>query len=115
MGPTTYTHTALNCPATTIGPKVRAGFKDPPVIGPAINTPQASANPTASGATPAGALSSVATEMITNIRMKVPMSSAIAEPTTFEPVSLPYKPTSGWSLPPSSQPLFRSAESDVPL
>ena len=76
MGPTTYTHTALNCPATTIGPKVRAGFKEPPVIGPAINTPQASANPTASGATPAGALSSVATEMITNIRMKVTSISA---------------------------------------
>src|ERR671920_1886052 len=78
MGPTTYTHTAVNCPATIIGPKVRAGFKDPPVIGPAIKTPQASAKPTAKGATPAGALSSVATEITTNIRMKVTNISTIS-------------------------------------
>ena len=43
---------AVNCPATIIGPRVRAGFREPPETGPAMKTPQASAKPTAKGATP---------------------------------------------------------------
>src|ERR671932_415096 len=75
MGASTYTQAAVNLVATIIGPRARAGFTAPPVTGPAISTPQARANPTARGAAPAGALSSVATEITTKTRMKVTNSS----------------------------------------
>jgi hypothetical protein len=58
-------------PATIIGPSERAGLTDPPVTGPAMNTPTASANPTAIGAIAAGALRSVATAITTKTSMKV--------------------------------------------
>ncbi len=61
----------MKFPAKIIGPSVRAGFNDPPVMGPAMNTLQARVKPTARGATPAGALSSVTTEIITYTRIKV--------------------------------------------
>src|SRR3712207_7833519 len=50
---------------------LRAGLTAPPVTGPAMNTPTASAKPTAMGAIAAGALSSVATAITTNTKMKV--------------------------------------------
>ena len=40
MGPTIYIYTALKFPAKIIGPSVLAGFNDPPVMGPAMNTLQ---------------------------------------------------------------------------
>src|SRR5215208_1774925 len=71
IGPRTYSHTLVRSPATIIGPKERAGLTDPPLTGPAINTPTASANPTAIGAMAAGALSSVATAITTKTSTKV--------------------------------------------
>ena len=61
-----------NSPATSIGPKERAGLAPPPVKGPPMNTAAASANPTATAAMrELGTRGSLATSTTTNTRMNV--------------------------------------------
>src|SRR5215218_2167122 len=43
IGPRMYSHTLVRSPATSIGPRERAGLTEPPVTGPAMKTPTASA------------------------------------------------------------------------
>src|SRR3954447_4327261 len=91
-GPTMYTQRAVNCPATSAGPRARTGFTAPPVTGPATSTPTASAIPTAIGATLECTRSSVATDTTTKTSTNVTSAStstAVPAPTPAAGVVAP--------------------------